>query len=239
MMQQERPERQATFSSHSMSLQALHEIGYWQTNIVSEDSRIFWQCYLYFDGDYEAISLFYPVSMDANVASTFWQTTVNQYKQQRRWAWGVENAAYLLFGYVKNKQIPLHKKLGDGFHKIEGYHSWATNALVVFMMGWLPVFVGGQEFNTTLLSYNLPRLTRILVSVAMIGIVTSVVISINMLPPRPPQYGKRKYMWMVLQWLILPATLIIFGSVPALDAQSRLMFGKYMGFWVTPKHRKG
>ena len=42
MVQQERPERMATFSSHSVSFQALYEVGYWQTNMVSEDSRIFW-----------------------------------------------------------------------------------------------------------------------------------------------------------------------------------------------------
>ena len=37
MVQQERPERMATFSSHSVSFQALYEVGYWQTNMVSED----------------------------------------------------------------------------------------------------------------------------------------------------------------------------------------------------------
>ena len=51
MMQQERPERQITFSSHSMSFKALDDIGFWQTNVVSEDSRIFWQNYLYHDGN--------------------------------------------------------------------------------------------------------------------------------------------------------------------------------------------
>jgi cellulose synthase/poly-beta-1,6-N-acetylglucosamine synthase-like glycosyltransferase len=239
MMQQERPERQATFSSHSMSFQALHEIGFWQTNIVSEDSRIFWQCLLYFDGDYEVVSLYYPVSMDANVAPTFWGTMISQYKQQRRWAWGTENLSYILYGFLKNKKISFKKKLAHAFHKTEGYHSWATNSIVVFMMGWLPVIVGGAVFNTTLLSYNLPRITRWLVSLAMVGIVTSIVISINLMPPRPPEYGRHKYFMLVMQWILLPPLLIFFGSVPALDAQTRLMLGKYMGFWLTPKHRKG
>src|SRR3989344_5091616 len=68
MMQQERPERLTTFSSHSMSLRALSDAGYWQKNIVSEDSRIFWNMLLHYDGDYESIPLSYPVSMDANLA---------------------------------------------------------------------------------------------------------------------------------------------------------------------------
>ncbi len=71
MMQQSRPERLTTFSSQSMPFKALTEIGFWNTNIVSEDSQIFWQCYLHYNGDWRVEPLFYPVSMDANVAPTF------------------------------------------------------------------------------------------------------------------------------------------------------------------------
>ncbi len=240
MMQQERPERQDTFSSHSMSFKALDEIGYWQTNVVSEDSRIFWQCFLFFDGNYETISLFYPVYMDANVAPGFWRTMINQYKQQRRWGWGVENVPYILFGFLKNKKISIGERIARSFEIVEGFHSWATNSLVIFMMGWLPVLVGGAAFNITLLSYNLPRITRFLMTLALIGVISSMVLSINLLPPRPPNYGRWKYAIMILQWVFLPFLLIFFGSVPALEAQTRLMLsGKArLGFWVTPKGKK-
>ncbi len=237
-LSQERPEKNRTFSSHSMSFQALVDVGFWQTNVVSEDSRIFWQCFLYFDGDYEVNSLYYPVAMDANVAKTFWKTCFNIYKQQRRWGYGVADVPYWLFGFLKNKKIPLKKKWRYGFFTFEGYHSWATNALIIFLFGWLPLILGGEKFNTTLLSYNLPILVRVLMTIAMIGLVSSAFLAIKLLPPRPLQYGKWKYLVMVFQWFLIPVSLIFFGAFPCLDAQARLMFGKYMGFWPTEKVRK-
>lgn len=236
-IQQERPERLTTFSSHSLPLKTLVEVDFWQTNVVSEDSRIFWQCFLHYDGDYRVVPMFFPVSMDANIASSFWRTMVNIYKQQRRWGYGVENVPYFLFGFYKNKLIPLKKKIYYIFNILEGFHSWATNALIIFLLGWLPVLVGGPEFNQTVLSLNLPRITRGVMAVAMLGLISSAVLSIVLLPPRPPQIKRFRYVLMVLQWFLFPVTTILLGAFPGLEAQTRLMLGKYLGFWVTPKMR--
>lgn len=238
MIQQERPERLATFSSHSMSFKALYEVGYWQRNIVSEDSRIFWNSLLYFDGDYQVIPISYPVSMDANLAPTLWQTVKNIYKQQRRWTWGVENVPYILFGFLKNKKIPLFKKIRLSFNQLEGFWSLSTNPLLIFFLGWLPLVLGGQKFNKTLIAYNLPNITRDIMTIAMLGLIMSVIISFSFLPKRP-LHKKRFYVfYMILQWILVPITIPLFGAIPGLDAQTRLMLGRYMGFWVTPKHRR-
>jgi hypothetical protein len=237
MIQQERPERLTTFSSHSVSFKALHEVGYWQRNMVSEDSRIFWNMLLYYNDNYRVVPIFYPVSMDANLGKNLWQTIKQVYKQQRRWTWGVENIPYLLYGFLKNKKIPLKAKIRHAFFQIEGFWSLATNPLLIFMLGWLPLVLGGPEFNVTLLSYNLPRVTRTLMSLAMLGLVGSAIISTVFLPPRPADIKKHRYFFMVVQWLLVPITILCFGAIPGLDAQTRLMLGKYMGFWVTPKHR--
>ena len=47
-----------------------------------------------------------------------------------------------------------------------------------------------------------------------------------------------RYIVLAVQWVLVPATMIVFSAIPGLDAQTRLMLGKYMGFWVTPKSRK-
>ena len=120
---------------------------------------------------------------------------------------------------------------------IESTHSLATNSIIIFLLGWLPTVIGRGRFNETLLSYNLPYITRLIMTLAMVGLIFTAIIATNLLPPRPPHYGRFKYIWMILQWFLFPVNMILFGSIPALDAQTRLMFGKYLGFWNTPKSR--
>lgn len=238
MMQQIRQDKLATYSSHSMSWQALVDIGFWSVNMVSEDSRIFWHCFCYYKGNYRVEPMYFPVSMDVTMDKTFFQTARNLYKQQRRWGWGVENLPYLAFNFWKiRKQVPKREFLGKILVQLHGFHSWATNALIIAVIGWLPILLGGERFNSTVISSNLPGITRALMTFAMLGLVLSAIISTLLLPARPKKYGIGKSIIMVLQWMVLPASIIIFGSIPGLEAQTRLMLGKYMGFWVTPKER--
>ncbi len=237
MMQQTRPEQLVTYSAHAIPFQVLEEVGY-PSNMVSDDSRIFWKSYLYYNGRYQVIPLYYPISMDAVMAKNLPKTIINQYKQQRRWAWGVENIPYLFYGFLKNKKISLTEKLRHSFILLDGFLSWAVVALLIFFLGWLPLFLGGEEFGITLLAFNLPQLVAKIMTLAMFGMIISAIISMRLLPPRPACYGRLKSFSMFLQWLFLPVTLIVFGSFPALEAQTRLLLGKRLGFWVTEKTRK-
>jgi hypothetical protein len=237
-MNQERQEKLITFSSHPMSFQALSEVGFKQTNVVSDDSRIFWQCFLKYNGDYRVKPLYYPISMDANTAKNIFKTAVNIYKQQRRWAYGVGEIPYFLFGFLKNKKIKLSKKISLGFELIEGHLSWATAPILIFALGWLPLFFGGTEFSQTLISYNLPKITSRILTISMTGLIISAYLSLLLLPPRLPSGRRFKYLMFAFSWILVPVVTVFFTALPALDAQTRWMLGKYMGFWPTEKIRK-
>ena len=239
MIQQERPERMATFSSHSVSFRALAEIGYWQKNMVNEDSRIYWNLLVANNGEYTVTPLAYPVSMDANVAPTFLRTVRQIYLQHRRWTYGVENLAYILYHFIRNKNISLWKRIRIGLTQAEGYWSLVTNPIMLFLLGWLPLFLGGRAFHETVLSYNLPIVVRNLLILAMVGLVVSSMIALTLVPPRPRERSRFLYVVLALQWALVPVTMIFFSALPGLDAQTRLALGKYLGFWVTPKMRQG
>jgi len=239
IMCQERPDKLVTFSSHSMSFKALVEAGFKQTNIIADDSRIFWQCFFLYNGDYRVQPLFYPVSMDSNVGKNIKETFKNIYKQKKRWAYGVEDIPYFLYACLKNKKTPLKKKLSRAFELISGHWSWATASLLIFTLGWLPVVFGGTEFSRSLIAYTIPKMASRTMTFAMIGLISSIWYSSFLLPPRPEKRGKIKYLAFILGWFLVPLEMVFLGSLPALEAHTRLMLKRYMKkFWVTPKIRK-
>lgn len=242
MIQQERPEKLVTFSSHSLSFKSLYDVGYWQKNMISDDSRIFWNIYFAKKGNYKVVPISYPVSMDANLAETKWKTFKNIYKQHLRWMWGAsENIPYMLLGFIKIKEIPLKEKIRNSWVQIEGMWSMATNPIMILVLGWLPILLGGSDFRDTVLSYNLPNITRDLMTVATLGLILSAVIASSLLPKVPHwvKNVRKAKIIMTIQWLLVPFTIVLFGSIPAIHSATKLMTKRYMGeFWVTPKFRK-
>ncbi len=237
LMQSSRPEQLVTFSSHSLPLRALSDVGFWETDLVSEDARIFFQCLNHYNGNWRTVPLLYPVYMDAVSGKNFFEAMKNLYKQQRRWAWGAENFVYLARDLKKNSGVPKKVKRFWLWTQLDGFYSWSTSSFIIFLFGVLPNVLGNEHFKSSLLSYNLPRMTGIILNLSTIGIIVSAVLSIILMAPRIEGFKKRYYFYYLLEWALMPIVFIIFGAIPALDAQTRLMIGgkARLGYWRTPK----
>jgi cellulose synthase/poly-beta-1,6-N-acetylglucosamine synthase-like glycosyltransferase len=238
MTEQSRPEHMLTFASHSMSFKALVDVGFWQTDVVSDDSRISLQCLMEYDGDYEVVPLYLPVSMDVVLGKTFWRTLKSQYIQQRRWGYGVENFPYVVWNFLRNKKMPAMKRFRYFFNQIEGVYSWATSAILIAIMGRLPLWVLAHKTETSVIAQTAPNILQWLMILGTIGLVIQAILGTTLLPPKPKNTSTWRLFIMIAQWALLPLTLIFFGSIPATEAQTRLMLGKYLGFNVTEKVRK-
>lgn len=234
-----RPDRLFTFSSHAMSLKALVDVGFWQRDIVTDDSRIFLQCFIYYKGDFTVTPMYTPISMDTVQADTYRGAFKNLYKQQRRWAYGSEHFPYMVWHFFKRDHgIPLRKKIKYLFNLTEGMYSWATIPVMLLILGYLPFYVASAPVQSTALAQAAPFILEYILGLSMVGIFVSGGFSLLLLPPRPESHSRFRHLGMILQWVALPVTLLIWGAFPATEAQTRLMFGKYLGFWVTEKVRK-
>ena len=239
IFQSTRTEGMVTFSSHSEPFDTLVKVDFWPVNMISEDSIIYWKCFTYYNGDYKVKPIYLPISLDAVLAPNYWGTIVNQYKQKRRWAYGIENFPIIMRAIGPNKKISFWKKFKVAFEMLEGHHSWATAPFILAILGWLPLIFGGEEFNQSVLAHNLPFFTRYLMTIAMFGLAISMSLSFLLMPPKPEKYSRWKYLYMILQWVLVPITAPFLGALPSIDSQTRLLLGKYFGeFWVTEKIRK-
>ena len=239
IFQSTRPEGMVTFSSHSEPFDTLYRVDFWPKNMISEDSIIYWKCFTYYNGDYKVKPIYLPISLDAVLAENYWKTIVNQYKQKRRWAYGIENFPIIMRAIGPNKKISFRQKFKTAFEMLEGHHSWATASLILAVLGWLPLILGGDAFNQSVLAHNLPFYTRYLMMLAMMGLAVSMSLSFILMPPRPEKYSRWRNIYMLLQWALVPVIAPFLGSMPAIDSQTRIMLGKYFGeFWVTEKMRK-
>jgi len=238
MIESMRLEKFVTFSSHSMSFKTLVNIGYWPVNMVSDDSLIYWKAFLYFKGDYRVIPMYITVSMDVAYSSSLLKTIKIQYKQKRRWAWGVENFPFLISGFLKDNKIPVFKKIRRSFHLLESHVTWAIWAVILVFIGPMPILFGGAFFNQMAIGYNLPKITGLLFNFTLIASLAWIVLSRIILPPRPKGVKWFKNIIMILEWVMVPFIILILGSLPALDAQTHLLLGKYMEFNPTPKNKK-
>ncbi|MEW6101885.1 MAG: glycosyltransferase family 2 protein [Candidatus Omnitrophota bacterium] len=237
MIESLRLEKFVTFSSHSMSFKTLVDIGYWPVDMISDDSVVYWKAYLFYKGDYRVIPLHVTVSMDAAYSDNFFKTIAVQYKQKRRWAWGVENFPYVLSRFLKEKEIPLPKKIRRSYHLLESHVTWAIWAVMITLLPTLVILFGGAAFSRMPIGYNFSRITGMLFNFALFSGVIIIFLSRTILPPRPADVKWSRNIVMLLEWVFVPLIIILLGSTPALDAQTRLMLGKEMVFYTTEKKR--
>ncbi|OIO33848.1 MAG: hypothetical protein AUJ70_02390 [Candidatus Omnitrophica bacterium CG1_02_40_15] len=168
------------------------------------------------------------------IRETFWHI----YRQKRRWAWGVENFPIVIRAFLKSKSIPLYSRISHGFKLLDAFVSWATLPFLLTFISWLPAVFAEREFETSTVYYITPRIRGSIFSLAFCGIVICMIISLLLLPKVRTKQNFIKRVMHIFEWLLIPIIVLVLSALPALDAQTRLMFGRYMEFWVTEKHRQ-
>jgi len=224
-----------SFSSRSMGLQSAVDSDFWDVGIIPEDSRQYWTSYTRYDGHNELVQVYTPIYMDAVQSETFWSTCKDQYKQLRRWSWGVTDFPFVVLNLNNNKNIPFIKRWHAIFSLLLDHFYWATTPILLTFTGWLPQLLN-NEYRDSVLSYNVPRLAAGMLNIAAIGILVSAIITIQILPKRT-DIGLWKRLSLIIQWIFVPLTSIFLVSIPAIESQTRLILNKRLDYQVTPKVR--
>lgn len=228
-----RPHALRNFSSHAQSMSALIDTDFWSVRTIVEDGHQFWRTYFRYDGDHEVYPIYLPIYQDAVFDKSYRKTLKMQFVQMRRWAYGASDIAYVIEkGWFTPNKIPKLDKYAKLWRLFEGHISWATAPLILTFAALIPAWFNPNDYA----SNQLPILASKIQTIAMAGILITFFLGMKTLPPRPKRYKRKRTLWMVIQWVYLPVTSIIYSSFAAIYSQTRLLFGKYMEkFDVTQK----
>lgn len=234
MVESTRAYRLRNFAAHSQGLETVIDSDFWSVDTIVEDGQQFWRTYFRYHGNHYVQPVYVPVYQDAVLDDTYLATLRAQYLQLRRWAWGSSDFPYIVVNSVRDQEIPWANKGAQIGRFLEGHVTWASAAILITFVGWLPVVLS-PAFRETLFGQTLAPTASLILTAALVGMIVTVFISMLLLPAKPPGYKAHHRVAMLLQWALLPVTTIFFSAIPAIESQTRLMFGKYLEFWVTPK----
>ena len=232
-----RPHALRNFASHSQPLQALEAMDFWSKRTIVEDGHQYWRSLFFFGGDYSVLPIRIPIYQDAVIDETLWKTIKAQFVQVRRWYYGASDVAYVgskLFVPRDKRLVPFWQLFPKFWRLLDGHVTLAIMAPLITFGAWVPMIMNVSSH--TMVAYNLPNIVSIIETIASIGLLITVLVSLRMLPRRPAKYRKGKKLFMIIQWVLIPVTSILYQSLAAFYAQTRLMLGKYMEkFDVTKK----
>lgn len=228
-----RPHMIRNFSSHAQSLQTLIDTDYWSVRTIVEDGHQFWRTYFRYDGRHDVYPIYLPIYQDAVLSSNYRKTLKAQFIQLRRWAWGASDIAYVIDkGYFTRNKVPKIDLTLKALRLIESHWSWATAPLILAFSAFIPALLNPNSYAAN----RLPLIASDIQTVALTGILITLFLSLKSLPPKPARYKSHRSLFMVFQWVLLPITTIVFNCLAALNSQTRLLLGRYLGkFEVTDK----
>jgi len=228
------PEKLQSFGSYSTTLQLVHEVGYWATDAIPEDSRFYWKGYFTYGDQFRAVPLFITIYGDAVRAKTYWRSLAGQYLQARRWAWGVTDLPFVVQNAIAHHEIPLSSRAWRVLNLFGEHINWAIAPFVVVFGATVPLIIN-PAFARTTLGQNLPLYASTMLSMALVALLVLIWIEHRIVPRFPPDWGWLRRWGVYLGWIGLPFVGIVFTNLPALDAQTRLLTGRYLEYRVTEK----
>jgi cellulose synthase/poly-beta-1,6-N-acetylglucosamine synthase-like glycosyltransferase len=220
-------------STYSLSFKLLKDIGFWDTDVIPEDYRVFFKAFFAKKGDIHADPIFLKTSMDSPLSSTYVASLKNKYSQIRRWSYGASDDPLFIKWYLTVPGVPFVRKTKMLYHVLLDHFMWPANWFILTVAANAITLIN-PVFARTTIGYNLPILARIILTSSIIALMIMVVIDYR---NRPKHLSKSKIRELLfpLEFVLMPVAGFFFNSLPALISHTQLMLGKKMEYKVTEK----
>lgn len=221
-------------STYTLSFKLLKNIGYWDTDVIPEDYRVFFKAFFMNEGKVSVEPIFLKTSMDAPQSMTYVGSLMNKYNQERRWSWGISDDAVFLRWWLTVKNVPFLKKTYLVSNVLLDHILWPVNWFIITISANLVVFLN-PVFSRTSLGYTLPQLSGFILTVCLFTLFIMIYVDFDLRSNKYAKPSKMKQFMFPLEFVLMPIAGFLLSTIPALMSHVQLIRGKRMEYKVTEK----
>ncbi len=220
-------------STYSLSFVMLKRIGFWDTDVIPEDYRIFFKAFYKLKGNLWVEPIFLRTSMDAPLSATYIKSLKNKYDQERRWSWGVSDDPLFIKWWLTVPGVPFVRKTIILYNVLLDHFLWPVNWFILTIAANIMPFVN-PVFSRTTLGYNLPHLAGIILTSCIFASFSMIIIDYRSRPANQSISKTRQFLF-PLEFVLLPVVGFFLNTLPAIISHTQLFFGKRLEYKVTEK----
>lgn len=219
-------------STYSIPLELCAAVGYWDADVIPEDSRLCFKVLLARGEPARVKPIFLPVLADAAEGATVWETILATYRQIRRWAWGASDVTYVISGLARSMCVRGRKpRWAPVLGFIEDHMSWPSHwFLITLGLNLIPLLA--PPFAHSVQGVAIMGLASMVMSLSIPCFLVAITVD-RMLRGMP--VNPLEWLYELFGWVLLPVVGLMLIALPALDAHTRLLFGRQLSYQTTPK----
>ena len=225
-------------STYTLSLQLAERCGWWDPSVIPEDWHSFLNCMFESGEEISTAPVFLPTMADATDGDGWLGAMSNRFHQVKRHAWGAEDVGYIT-GQLSLRPGALRRstafRLGQVLHDhVLRVVTWFVLASIYIIsarytnMHWYSLgWHSGIAQNLAVL--------RVMLGIGGLTLVSTIVFELWRCPPPDGVSRVKTAIEIGAMWITMMFLGFYLGTLPALEAQTRLLFGVPLGYKVTPK----
>jgi len=226
-------DRLITQSTYSLSFKLLRDVGFWDTDVIPEDYRIFFKAFFRLKGQVWVEPIFLKTSMDAALSTSYVKSLKNKYIQERRWSWGVSDNPLFIKWWFTVPGVPFIRKTTMIYHVLLDHILWPTNWFIITIAANIMALIN-PVYSRTALGYSLPHIAGFILNFCLLALLAMMYLEYKNRPKDEhlPLYKKLLFPF---EFLLMPLVGFFLSALPALISHTQLMFNKRLEYKVTEK----
>lgn len=221
-------------STYSLSFRLLKSIGFWDTDVIPEDYRIFFKAFFRTSGKVEVEPIYLKTSMDAPLSPTYFRSLINKYNQERRWSWGISDDALYLKWYLTVRNVSFFKKTYILGNVLVDHILWPANWYIITISANIVALIN-PVFTRTTLGYSLPRLSGFILTLCLVALLIMILVDFTLRPKSYKKIPRFRQLLFLPEFIFMPVAGFFLSSLPALISHLQLIMGKKIEYKVTEK----